>query len=204
MRKTNGQVTESDFGFPQHGLTFSGFAWWYGGLRSSAAWIKNATLRNHIIFGKEVDEAKYESTRDIHQIGIVRLRQVVEACCLEHDLQVLPHGEQTEIGEKGINLSGGQKVPFDNLASNLSDALLSTQTRVSLARAAYSTADIVLLDDPLSAVDAYVGNDILENCILSGPLARRTRIMTTHALHVLDKTDYIYVMDDGLIVTGHL
>ena len=58
----------------------------------------------------------------------------------------------------------------------------------------------MLLDDPLSAVDAYVGKSILENCLLAGPLADRTRILVTHALHVLDKTDYIYVMDDGIII----
>lgn len=70
---------------------------------------------------------------------------------------------------------------------------------MSLARAAYSPSDIVLLDDPLSAVDAYVGKAILENCILNGPFANRTRILVTHALHVLDKADYIYVMKDGII-----
>ena len=70
---------------------------------------------------------------------------------------------------------------------------------MSLARAAYSPSDVILMDDSLSAVDAYVGKAILENCILSGPLAERTRILVTHALHVLDKTDYIYVMEDGVI-----
>lgn len=56
------------------------------------------------------------------------------------------------------------------------------------------------MDDSLSAVDAYVGKAILENCLLSGPLADKTRVLVTHALHVLDKTDYIYVMDNGVIV----
>jgi ABC-type multidrug transport system fused ATPase/permease subunit len=100
---------------------------------------------------------------------------------LEHDLEMLPNGEETEIGEKGINLSGGQKA------------------RVSIARAAYSSSDVVLLDDSLSAVDAYVGKAILENCLLHGPLADKSRILVTHALHVLDKTDYIYVMENGVI-----
>ncbi|KAJ8496778.1 hypothetical protein ONZ45_g12317 [Pleurotus djamor] len=152
MRKTSGQVT-------------------LGGTVSyvpQRAWIRNASLRENILFGQPVDED--------------RLRQVIHACSLDHDLSVLPQGEHTEIGEKGINLSGGQKA------------------RVSLARAAYSETDIVLLDDPLSAVDAYVGQAILENCLLSGPLAHRTRILVTHALHVLHKTDYIYVMDHGEIV----
>lgn len=74
------------------------------------------------------------------------------------------------------------------------------KARISLARAVYSPADIILLDDPLSAVDAHVGKSVLENCILSGPLAGRTRILITHALHVLDKTDRIFVMENGSIV----
>ena len=73
------------------------------------------------------------------------------------------------------------------------------QARVSLARAAYSDSDIVLLDDPLSAVDAHVGKAILEECLLDGPLADKTRILVTHTLHVLARTDYIYVMDNGII-----
>ncbi|GLB40936.1 putative ABC transporter transmembrane region [Lyophyllum shimeji] len=130
-------------------------------------WIRNATLRENVLFGREDDEARF--------------REVIKACHLEHDLEMLPHSERTEIGEKGVNLSGGQKA------------------RVSLARAAYSGADIVLLDDPLSAVDAYVGKGILDECLLAGPLSTRTRILVTHALHVLDKTDYIYVMEQGVI-----
>ncbi|KAF6760644.1 cadmium ion transporter [Ephemerocybe angulata] len=113
-------------------------------------WIQNATLRDNILFGQPLDEA--------------RLREV------------------TEIGEKGINLSGGQKA------------------RVSLARAAYSRSDIILLDDPLSAVDAYVGKTILEHCLINGPLAAKTRILVTHSLHVLDKMDYVYVVENGQIV----
>ena len=111
-----------------------------------------------------------------------RFREIIRACCLEPDLEMFPNGEETEIGEKGINLSGGQKA------------------RVSLARAAYSNADIVLMDDSLSAVDAYVGKKLLDTLLLSGPLAEKTRVLVTHALHVLDKTDYIYVMDEGAIV----
>lgn len=131
-------------------------------------WIQNATLRDNILFGQPLDEA--------------RLREVVSACSLEHDISALPYGDQTEIGEKGINLSGGQKA------------------RVSLARAAYSRSDIILLDDPLSAVDAYVGKTILEHCLINGPLAAKTRILVTHSLHVLDKMDYVYVVENGQIV----
>jgi len=69
-----------------------------------------------------------------------------------------------------------------------------------LARAAYSQSEVILLDDTLSALDAYVGQSIMENCILNGPMAGRTRILATHALHVLEKTDHIYVMDNGTII----
>ncbi len=127
----------------------------------------NATLRQNIVFGQPEDDA--------------RLHDIIKACCLEPDLEMLPNGEQTEIGEKGINLSGGQKA------------------RVSLARAAYSGADIVLMDDSLSAVDSHVGKKLLDSCLLRGPLADKTRVLVTHALHVLDKTDYIYVVDEGVI-----
>ncbi|KAG5635613.1 hypothetical protein H0H81_010631 [Sphagnurus paluster] len=151
MRKTRGEVA--------FGGTVSYVA--------QAPWIRNATVRENILFGREEDEEKF--------------REIIKACHLQHDLEVLPQGERTEIGEKGINLSGGQKA------------------RVSLARAAYSGSDIVLLDDPLSAVDAFVGKAILEECLLAGPLSNHTRILVTHALHVLDKTDYIYVMEHGVV-----
>ncbi|KAJ8076751.1 hypothetical protein PM082_001174 [Marasmius tenuissimus] len=143
-------------------ITFGGTV----GYVSQTPWIKNATIRDNIT-GGNMDES--------------RLREVIAACSLERDIRSLTDGLDTEIGEKGINLSGGQKA------------------RVSLARAAYTSSDIVLLDDPLSAVDSYVGKEILERCILNGPFANRTRVLVTHALHVLDKTDYIYVIDDGVI-----
>lgn len=88
----------------------------------------------------------------------------------------------TAVGERGISLSGGQK------------------SRVCLARAAYSNAPVVLLDDPLSAVDASVGHALLHNCILRGPLATRTRVLVTHHLDVLPEADLILVMDsDGSV-----
>ena len=71
---------------------------------------------------------------------------------------------------------------------------------MSLARAAYSDADIILMDDSLSAVDAHTGKQILDNLFLHGPLAGKTRVLVTHALHVLGRADYIYVMKDGAIV----
>lgn len=94
---------------------------------------------------------------------------------LRVNLQMLPGGDHTEIGERGINLSGGQKA------------------RVSIARACYSATDIVFLDDPLAAVDAHVGKELLEGCI-KGFLAGRTRVLVTNALHVLPDADHIVVM----------
>jgi ABC-type bacteriocin/lantibiotic exporter with double-glycine peptidase domain len=88
------------------------------------AWIQNCSIRDNILFNRPMDRARYINT--------------IISCQLESDLAILPAGDMTEIGEKGINLSGGQKA------------------RVSLARAVYADQDIVLMDDPISALDANV------------------------------------------------
>uniref|UniRef100_A0A672I7Y0 ATP-binding cassette, sub-family C (CFTR/MRP), member 2 n=1 Tax=Salarias fasciatus TaxID=181472 RepID=A0A672I7Y0_SALFA len=111
-----------------------------------------------------------------------RFNEVIKACALEPDLELLPGGALTEIGEKGINLSGGQK------------------QRVSLARAAYSQADIYLLDDPLSAVDAHVGKHLFENVIgPNGILQNKTRILVTHGVSFLPHVDEIVVLVEGVV-----
>ncbi|XP_029962097.1 LOW QUALITY PROTEIN: canalicular multispecific organic anion transporter 1-like [Salarias fasciatus] len=111
-----------------------------------------------------------------------RFKEVIKACALEPDLELLPGGALTEIGEKGINLSGGQK------------------QRVSLARAAYSQADVYLLDDPLSAVDAHVGKHLFENVIgPNGILQNKTRILVTHGVSFLPHVDEIVVLVDGVV-----
>ncbi|KAK0235808.1 ABC protein [Armillaria nabsnona] len=132
------------------------------------AWIQNATLRDNILFGQPLDEAKYWG--------------VVERACLLPDLQTLPDGDLTEIGEKGINLSGGQK------------------QRVNIARALYYDAEILLFDDPLSAVDAHVGKSLFHGAILPLVQEGKTVILVTHAVHFLSHCDYIYTLDDGSIV----
>ncbi|ORX38364.1 P-loop containing nucleoside triphosphate hydrolase protein [Kockovaella imperatae] len=104
----------------------------------------------------------------------------VRDSCLEPDLELLEDGDGTEIGEKGINLSGGQK------------------QRVNIARAIYFNADIIALDDPLSALDAGVGKALFFNAIV-GALSGKTRILVTHALHFLPYVDNIVVMNDGRI-----
>ncbi|KZP16437.1 ABC protein [Athelia psychrophila] len=112
-----------------------------------------------------------------------RYWQAVENACLLPDLDVLPDGDGTEIGEKGINLSGGQK------------------QRVNIARALYSNADIVIMDDPLSAVDAHVGKALFDGAIIESLHNQGiTVILVTHALHFLSQCDYIYTLKDGRIV----
>ncbi|CAF2155180.1 unnamed protein product [Rotaria magnacalcarata] len=109
--------------------------------------------------------------------------RVIEACALKQDLDMLPANDETEIGEKGINLSGGQR------------------QRVSLARALYSNADIFLLDDPLSAVDAHVGTHIFKNVIgPKGLLNGKTRLLVTHGISHLSKCDDIIVVSQGEII----
>ncbi|XP_072526726.1 ATP-binding cassette sub-family C member 2-like [Salminus brasiliensis] len=132
------------------------------------AWVQNATLKDNILFGSDLDEQRFQ--------------RVVEACALTPDLELLPGGVQTEIGEKGINLSGGQK------------------QRVSLARAAYSSADLYLLDDPLSAVDSHVGKHLFERVIgPKGLLKDKTRILVTHGISFLPYVDEIVVLVDGIV-----
>lgn len=108
-------------------------------------------------------------------------KRVVRACALIPDFESLEDGDATEIGERGINLSGGQK------------------QRVSVARACYADADVVVLDDPLSAVDAHVGEHIFTRCVL-GLLAGKTRILVTNHLNLLEQCDHVLVLAGGAIV----
>uniref|UniRef100_A0A674BHR1 Canalicular multispecific organic anion transporter 2-like n=1 Tax=Salmo trutta TaxID=8032 RepID=A0A674BHR1_SALTR len=111
-----------------------------------------------------------------------KYRCCLEACALTQDLEVLPGGDLTEIGEKGINLSGGQR------------------QRVSLARALYNEADVYLLDDPLSAVDAHVAKHIFDHVIgPEGALQGKTRILVTHGISFLPQVDNIVVMVEGRV-----
>ncbi|XP_078268090.1 ATP-binding cassette sub-family C member 5-like [Rhinoraja longicauda] len=130
------------------------------------AWLFNASLRDNILFGKSYDEDRYHN--------------VLEACCLYPDIEVLPSEDMTEIGEHGANLSGGQR------------------QRISLARALYSDQNTFLLDDPLSAVDAHVGAHMFTNAIKRG-MKGKTVLFVTHQLQYLVDCDEVLFMRDGCI-----
>ncbi|KAF9128020.1 hypothetical protein BGW39_005426 [Mortierella sp. 14UC] len=133
------------------------------------AWIMNDTLRANILFGNHYDPHYYQKT--------------IEACCLQQDFDMLLGGDMTEIGERGINLSGGQKA------------------RISLARAVYARADIYLFDDPLSAVDAHVGKTIFDKVVgPKGMLAGKTRVFVTHQIQYLSQSPQIMMLRDGKVV----
>lgn len=109
-----------------------------------------------------------------------KYKEVVRVCALQKDFQQFPHGDQTLVGERGASLSGGQRA------------------RINLARAVYRQADVYLLDDPLSAVDAHVGRQLFDECI-SGYLRHSTRVLVTHQLHYLKAADYIVIMNNGSV-----
>ncbi|CAK6954010.1 ATP-binding cassette sub-family C member 4-like [Scomber scombrus] len=134
---------------------------------SQQPWILPGTIRSNILFGKELNPKKYD--------------RVLRACALKRDMDLLPGGDLAMVGDKGANLSGGQKA------------------RVSLARAVYQDADIYLLDDPLSAVDAEVGRHLFEECIC-GLLGKKPRILVTHQLQYLKAADQILVLKQGQMV----
>ncbi|XP_076278986.1 ATP-binding cassette sub-family C member 5-like isoform X3 [Lasioglossum baleicum] len=134
---------------------------------SQQAWIVNATLRENILFGNQFDAQRYY--------------HAVTVCNLKEDINMLPGGDDTEIGERGINLSGGQK------------------QRVALARALYANRDIYFLDDPLSAVDVHVGSYIFKNLIL-GALKKKCVLFVTHQVQFLKHCDQIFLLSNGRII----
>ncbi|ORY13587.1 hypothetical protein BCR34DRAFT_599760 [Clohesyomyces aquaticus] len=129
-------------------------------------WMWNGTVRDNITFGRPFRKPWYDA--------------VLKACSLARDLDLLTHGDQTIVGERGVVLSGGQK------------------QRISLARAMYSEKEVILLDDPLSAVDANVGRAIMDDA-LCGYLSARTRILCTHNMSVLHRCDRILWLEHGRI-----
>nr|XP_022286886.1 multidrug resistance-associated protein 5-like isoform X2 [Crassostrea virginica] len=136
---------------------------------SQQPWILNATIRENILFGEMYNEDRYNAA--------------IDACCLREDLETFVSGDETEIGERGINMSGGQK------------------QRLALARALYADKDIYLMDDPLSAVDIHVGRHIFTECLINSLKNKpnKTILFVTHQLQYLSSCDEIIVIKDGMI-----
>ncbi|TYH70627.1 hypothetical protein ES332_D05G129300v1 [Gossypium tomentosum] len=128
-------------------------------------WILSGTIRDNILFGKNLDSQRYAD--------------VLEACALDVDISLMAGHDLAYIGEKGTNLSGGQRA------------------RLALARAMYQDSDVYLLDDILSAVDAHVAKWILQNAILGPLVEHKTRILCTHNVQAISSADMIVVMERG-------
>ncbi|GMK55034.1 hypothetical protein CspeluHIS016_0200900 [Cutaneotrichosporon spelunceum] len=130
------------------------------------AWLQNASIKENIVFSAPWNRDRYEA--------------VIIACSLTNDLEILEDGDETEIGEKGVNLSGGQKA------------------RVSLARAIYSRASTLYLDDVLSAVDAHTAHAIMENCLRGQLIAGRTVLLVSHHTALVSPwAAFIVTLDNG-------
>ncbi|KAI9219470.1 P-loop containing nucleoside triphosphate hydrolase protein [Blastocladiella britannica] len=133
-------------------------------------WILSGSVRDNILFSAPLDESRYQT--------------VVAACALDPDFELLPDGDQTIIGDKGTNLSGGQKA------------------RLALARAVYADHDVYLLDDCLSAVDVHVGKHIFDHVIgPGGLLQKKTVVFATHGIQYLDQCDAVVSLKDGAVAS---
>ncbi|KAJ7134728.1 hypothetical protein C8R44DRAFT_610315 [Mycena epipterygia] len=134
---------------------------------AQSPFLRHESIKDNILFGSPLDEARYN--------------EVIECCALKPDLDRLEDGDATEIGAKGVTLSGGQKA------------------RVALARACYARTKWVLLDDPLSAVDSHTARFLYDRLLCGPLLANRTVVLVTHHLFVLPGAHYLIRMKDGCI-----
>ncbi|KAJ3746747.1 multidrug resistance-associated ABC transporter [Lentinula detonsa] len=133
-----------------------------------SAWLRNASIKDNILFNMPFDEERY--------------RKTLEACALVTDMEILEDGDESEIGERGVNLSGGQKA------------------RVSLARAVYSRASILLLDDVLSAVDAHTAHHLYHECLKGQLMKGRTIILVSHHVQLcVPGANYVVALDNGRV-----
>lgn len=137
---------------------------------AQVAWVQSLSLKDNVLFGRALDEEAYA--------------RALECACLGSDVALLPLGDLTEIGEKGITLSGGQK------------------QRTAIARAVYADADLVVMDDPLSALDAHVAKDLFRKCLSKseGAFKDKAVLLVTHQLQFVHQADHVVVMADGAIV----
>ncbi|KAL0281168.1 UNVERIFIED_CONTAM: hypothetical protein PYX00_002233 [Menopon gallinae] len=133
---------------------------------SQEPWLFVGNIRQNILFGTEYNKQRYH--------------KVIDVCALKRDFELLPYGDRTMVGERGVSLSGGQRA------------------RINLARAVYKEADIYLLDDPLSAVDTHVGKHLFDDCI-TGFLRDKTVVLVTHQLQYLKNVDNIVILKNGAV-----
>ncbi|XP_016517874.1 ATP-binding cassette sub-family C member 9 isoform X2 [Poecilia formosa] len=152
-----------------------GRVFWSNKNRNSVAyaaqksWLLNATVEDNITFGSPFNKQRYKA--------------VIDACSLQPDIDLLPFGDQTEIGERGINLSGGQR------------------QRICVARALYQNTNIVFLDDPFSALDIHLSDHLMQEGILKFLQDdKRTVVLVTHKLQYLIHADWIIAMKDGSVL----
>ncbi|XP_026066315.1 ATP-binding cassette sub-family C member 9-like [Carassius auratus] len=155
--------------------TIRGKVYWSNKNRYSVAyaaqksWLLNATVEENITFGSPFNKQRYKA--------------VIDACSLQPDIDLLPFGDQTEIGERGINLSGGQR------------------QRICVARALYQNTNIVFLDDPFSALDIHLSDHLMQEGILKFLQDdKRTVVLVTHKLQYLIHADWIIAMKDGSVL----
>ncbi|XP_041114286.1 ATP-binding cassette sub-family C member 9-like isoform X2 [Polyodon spathula] len=155
--------------------TIGGKVHWSNKNRNSVAyaaqksWLLNATVEENITFGNPFNKQRYKA--------------VIDTCSLQPDIDLLPYGDQTEIGERGINLSGGQR------------------QRICVARALYQNTNIVFLDDPFSALDIHLSDHLMQEGILKFLQDdKRTVVLVTHKLQYLIHADWIIAMKDGTLL----
>uniref|UniRef100_G1N5E1 ATP binding cassette subfamily C member 8 n=1 Tax=Meleagris gallopavo TaxID=9103 RepID=G1N5E1_MELGA len=175
MQKISGNVSwssctsDSEMGEDiRYGITYE--CWKRGSVAyaSQKPWLLNATVEENITFESSFNKQRYKA--------------VIDACSLQPDIDILPHGDQTQIGERGINLSGGQR------------------QRISVARALYQQTNVVFLDDPFSALDIHLSDHLMQEGILKMLREdKRTVVLVTHKLQYLPHADWIIAMKDGYI-----
>ena len=135
---------------------------------SQTAWLETMSIRDNIVFGQYFDQDRYD--------------KVLDCCCLQPDLKTFPEGDQTEIGENGVSLSGGQKA------------------RVALARAVYSRSPVLILDDVLAAVDSHTAKRLVDECLRGDLVQGRTVILVTHHVEaVLPYVAHVVMLEGGRI-----
>ncbi|XP_042595990.1 ATP-binding cassette sub-family C member 9-like isoform X11 [Cyprinus carpio] len=162
----DGSISGHDNGLSHEELSKNRYSVAYAAQKS---WLLNATVEENITFGSPFNKQRYKA--------------VIDACSLQPDIDLLPFGDQTEIGERGINLSGGQR------------------QRICVARALYQNTNIVFLDDPFSALDIHLSDHLMQEGILKFLQDdKRTVVLVTHKLQYLIHADWIIAMKDGSVL----